>query len=778
MIQSLSIMAASRAHADISILCRPSTSSASQHGDGRRVFQIPTEVMYMIDPKLVSWDGEAITASGSRPLAPSYRGRFLFSSVVVKALSIPHTLTASQMASVLEVLALVCGVSHPNTVPTIGVVMDEPQSRVLIVSEVMEETTLFDAIRSDQMTNSRLVTLHYAYEVANAMARLHDLGLVHGNLHPHNVLFDDRNKVRVSNFAMVQLLIASGQSMADVRAAIHPLYAAPEVYDGTGPVFSFEADAYSLAVIVWSCFFLSYGVIALPYNGDRSAGNPWRPPGGMDRHAPPDVVDLLAATFAAKSPSDRPSARDFADLLYAHVVAAQEELPTAWALLPPETGATKMKSTPRVHNEYSNSAPEGLESLDRASSQAKDRVRIRRLQELTARLQANAGIRELVIQHLAEVVEEFPDGSMASMPVSATDQLTRVTLHSMKNVGEVEEVVDLGLRVLYGIANCDGGKVSIVNHWGHYQIAMVLRSVVERGLATGENVGGVGAPTFSVALRLLTRVAYNDGNRDVLRTLLEGNVFRWLLDLLRGPWVRGEWKENASDVVCVIAFLALSKENKELLGELGVVEAVVELMEYWWMEIDGGEAETDFLHMEGISSMFMHGYRGLGNLCVYEPNGVRLAKARDGYVFVMIGEFLKRVSVSILEENPLMWISPLWCLNSMTRTADAARLVPTSTAEGVVHFQTVAGEYHYRVHWIIFSIYIRLCVRPEFRVWMRSAVDVDEVVRGAVEGWASDFPAVAVLGEAFLHDVWVEDGGEDGLAGIPSLDGVEANASV
>jgi serine/threonine protein kinase len=93
---------------------------------------------------------------------------------------------------------------------------------------------------------SRLV--HAFRQVCDALAYVHGRGLVHRDLKPSNVMVDDRRRVKLMDFGLVQLVREPGLAVNGAVVGTYR-YMAPE--QARGEPVDGRADLYSLGVILW-----------------------------------------------------------------------------------------------------------------------------------------------------------------------------------------------------------------------------------------------------------------------------------------------------------------------------------------------------------------------------------------------------------------------------------------------------------------------------------------------------------------------------------------------
>ena len=128
---------------------------------------------------------------------------------------------------------------------------------------------------------------------AQALTGLHDLGVVHGDISPGNVLLDSLGRPALADLGFARL---TGEMPGDVHGTDG--YVAPEVLDGSEP--DRASDVYALAALAWLCLTGS-------------------PPGHVAERLDlaavvPDAAELVEVVEAGLSsdPADRPEADELA----------------------------------------------------------------------------------------------------------------------------------------------------------------------------------------------------------------------------------------------------------------------------------------------------------------------------------------------------------------------------------------------------------------------------------------------------------------------------------
>ena len=209
-------------------------------------------------------------------------------------------------------------VRHPHIVPAYAS-GQTPEGRPYIVMEYCAHGSLHDRLRGQPLPEDfvRLVGSH----VAQALSYAHQLGVVHRDVKPANLLFAGPQLVKVADFGIARY--ARARSMTQYGTILGTyLYMAPEQAQGdpVGPA----GDVYSLGVVL-------YQMLAgrPPFTGeavDVMHQHVKAAPAPLQGHSP--ALIALVTRALDKNPSRRPSAQELADALAGSHVAS-EPLPQA-----------------------------------------------------------------------------------------------------------------------------------------------------------------------------------------------------------------------------------------------------------------------------------------------------------------------------------------------------------------------------------------------------------------------------------------------------------------
>jgi serine/threonine protein kinase len=170
-------------------------------------------------------------------------------------------------------------------------------------------------------------------QAAEALQHAHDLGVVHRDIKPGNLLLDARGDLWITDFGLAQLHCdARVTRTGDVIGTLR--YMSPEQAGGRTAVLDHRTDVYSLGVTLYELLALAPAFDdANPHDLLRKiTGEEPRPPRAFDRTIPVELETIVLKAMT-KEPAERyPTARELADDLqrFLHDQPIKARRPSLW----------------------------------------------------------------------------------------------------------------------------------------------------------------------------------------------------------------------------------------------------------------------------------------------------------------------------------------------------------------------------------------------------------------------------------------------------------------
>lgn len=149
--------------------------------------------------------------------------------------------------------------AHPNSVTVYEIGQDK--GWYFIAMELVEGGTLLDLIRKHRKRAPIEAACELVAQAADALSAAHKLGIIHRDIKPSNLMLTRDNRIKVTDFGLVQMADETGGEFdLPSKAVGTPYWMSPEQCKGETAVP--QSDIYSLAALL---FFVLTGEV--PYKG-------------------------------------------------------------------------------------------------------------------------------------------------------------------------------------------------------------------------------------------------------------------------------------------------------------------------------------------------------------------------------------------------------------------------------------------------------------------------------------------------------------------------------
>ncbi|MBC8508365.1 MAG: extracellular solute-binding protein [Anaerolineales bacterium] len=135
---------------------------------------------------------------------------------------------------------------HPNIVPVYD--LGEAEGRFFLAMEYMPGGSLRDVLTKEGSLSWER-TLEITRQIAEALDHIHKQDLIHRDVKPGNILFDDKGNAYLTDLGFAKALSGAGSASLSITGGMigTPAYMAPEIWMGEDA--SPQSDVYSLACV-------------------------------------------------------------------------------------------------------------------------------------------------------------------------------------------------------------------------------------------------------------------------------------------------------------------------------------------------------------------------------------------------------------------------------------------------------------------------------------------------------------------------------------------------
>jgi eukaryotic-like serine/threonine-protein kinase len=242
------------------------------------------------------------------------------------------------------------GIDHPRVVALYDLVTED--AATWLVMEYVPARDLADRIGAGGALPPEDVA-RIGRQLAEALAAVHALGIVHGDVKPGNVLITEAGDAKLTDFGVARALWGDETISDSGLFRGTPAYVAPEVARGAKPLP--PADVFSLGATL---FAAAEGVSPLG-SGDNPLTVVWRAASGhVAAPSSPGPLGAALSAMLALEPADRPDAAEVERLLGLRTLP-EPAAPRRWGLVALAASAAMVLAGASLVTRPAGSVPKG-----------------------------------------------------------------------------------------------------------------------------------------------------------------------------------------------------------------------------------------------------------------------------------------------------------------------------------------------------------------------------------------------------------------------------------
>ena len=190
--------------------------------------------------------------------------------------------------------------NHPNICTIHNV--DEHEGNQFIVMEYIDGNTLGELQKSGKLKPKMVI--EYAIQVAEALSKAHDAGIIHRDIKPGNIMVNADGHIKVMDFGLAKLKGSAGEITKTGSTVGTMAYMAPEQIQGRE--VDHRADIFAFGVVL---FEMLAGI--RPFRGEHEAALTYsivnEEPVSIRNHLPgaPEELERFFEKALAKEPKER-----------------------------------------------------------------------------------------------------------------------------------------------------------------------------------------------------------------------------------------------------------------------------------------------------------------------------------------------------------------------------------------------------------------------------------------------------------------------------------------
>lgn len=222
----------------------------------------------------------------------------------------------------------ISALNHPNIATLFS--FEESPDGAFLAFEYLPGGTLSERLPRRQRPSDPIPlpqALQWSVQIAEALAHAHRRGIVHRDIKPGNVLFDEEDRPKLSDFGLAKAESGDPGVTRSGMAVGTAAYMAPEQVVGAGG--DFRSDIFSFGVLLYELF-----TGRRPFSNEDPRGVFYgllhetpEAPAALQPGLPPALSEWILACLA-RDPAQRPATMDQVAGALRQVLAEAEQVPT------------------------------------------------------------------------------------------------------------------------------------------------------------------------------------------------------------------------------------------------------------------------------------------------------------------------------------------------------------------------------------------------------------------------------------------------------------------